>query len=198
MQILKWVSKINVTKRQLLVALVLIYPTIILAQKTVRYDLYVRDTLVNFAGKFKRAIAVNGQIPGTGLGLAIVKKIIEQHGGRINIESEINKGTTVHIGLPVFVSGIDQLVLERRLPVLEKAIKSLTNAPLDQLRGVAHEMGGAISFYTFETEGAKLIDFSHWLEVSPDLREDEIIARRDEMLISLRTTLLKIELGLSH
>lgn len=30
---------------------------------TVRYDLYVRDTLVNYAGKTKKAIAVNGQIP---------------------------------------------------------------------------------------------------------------------------------------
>jgi CopA family copper-resistance protein len=33
------------------------------AQNIVRYDLYVRDTLVNFTGKEKRAIAVNGQIP---------------------------------------------------------------------------------------------------------------------------------------
>ncbi len=33
------------------------------AQKVVRYDLYVKDTLVNFSGKEKRAIAVNGQIP---------------------------------------------------------------------------------------------------------------------------------------
>lgn len=33
------------------------------AQKVVRYDLYVRDTLVNFTGTPKRAIAVNGQIP---------------------------------------------------------------------------------------------------------------------------------------
>lgn len=33
------------------------------AQKVVRYDLHVRDTVVNFSGKEKRAIAVNGQIP---------------------------------------------------------------------------------------------------------------------------------------
>lgn len=31
--------------------------------KTVTYHLYVKDTLVNFTGKIKRAIAVNGQIP---------------------------------------------------------------------------------------------------------------------------------------
>ncbi|MDR7208757.1 multicopper oxidase domain-containing protein [Flavobacterium piscis] len=33
------------------------------AQKVVRYDLYVRDTIVNFSGKEKRALTVNGQIP---------------------------------------------------------------------------------------------------------------------------------------
>ncbi|SHM14445.1 multicopper oxidase domain-containing protein [Flavobacterium chilense] len=33
------------------------------AQKVVRYDLYVRDTIVNFSGKEKRALTVNGKIP---------------------------------------------------------------------------------------------------------------------------------------
>lgn len=33
------------------------------AQQVFRYELYVKDTLVNYAGKEKRAIAVNGQIP---------------------------------------------------------------------------------------------------------------------------------------
>ena len=33
------------------------------AQQVVRYDLTIKDTLVNFTGKTKRAIAVNGQIP---------------------------------------------------------------------------------------------------------------------------------------
>lgn len=31
--------------------------------KTVRYDLYVRETIVNFTDKPKRAITLNGQIP---------------------------------------------------------------------------------------------------------------------------------------
>ncbi|MDP3392513.1 multicopper oxidase family protein [Sediminibacterium sp.] len=35
----------------------------LVAQKRVRYDLFVKDTMVSFAGKTKRAIAVNGQIP---------------------------------------------------------------------------------------------------------------------------------------
>ena len=37
---------------------------------------------------------------GTGLGLAITKAIVEQHGGRILVDSELNKGTRFSITLP--------------------------------------------------------------------------------------------------
>jgi two-component system nitrogen regulation sensor histidine kinase NtrY len=38
---------------------------------------------------------------GTGLGLAIARKNIEDHGGKIQVESKEGKGTTVSITLPV-------------------------------------------------------------------------------------------------
>ena len=147
---------------------------------------------------FRSEGAVLAQIPGTGLGLSIVKKIVEQHGGQIDIESEINNGTTVHVELPVYVRGVNQLIRERRLPVLEKAIESITNAPLEALREVADEMGGAIASYTFKKEGTELINFSKWLAASPNLTEEEISAKRDAILLKLKMTLLKIELGLSN
>ena len=39
----------------------------VLPGKKVRYDLYVKDTIVNFTGKSRRAIAINGSIPGPAL-----------------------------------------------------------------------------------------------------------------------------------
>jgi PAS domain S-box-containing protein len=38
---------------------------------------------------------------GTGLGLAIVKKLIDFHGGAIDVESQVGKGTTFHVFLPI-------------------------------------------------------------------------------------------------
>lgn len=51
--------------------------------------------------KFYRASNVEGDTPGTGLGLAIVKSIIENHQGRIWVDSSPGLGTTFTIVLPV-------------------------------------------------------------------------------------------------
>jgi signal transduction histidine kinase len=38
---------------------------------------------------------------GAGLGLAIVRRIVEDHQGKVTISSEVGKGTTVDVALPV-------------------------------------------------------------------------------------------------
>ncbi|QEC70317.1 copper oxidase [Panacibacter ginsenosidivorans] len=58
--------------------------------KTVHYDLYVKDTTVNFAGKNKRAIAVNGQIPMPTL------TFTEGDTAEILVHNEMDEETSLH------------------------------------------------------------------------------------------------------
>lgn len=60
------------------------------AQKVVRYDLYVKDSIVNFTGKAKRAIAVNGQIPMPTL------TFTEGDTAEIYVHNELNETTSLH------------------------------------------------------------------------------------------------------
>jgi CopA family copper-resistance protein len=58
--------------------------------RTVRYDLHVRDTIVNFSGKEKRAIAVNGQIPMPTL------TFTEGDTAEIHVYNHLKESTSLH------------------------------------------------------------------------------------------------------
>lgn len=60
-----------------------------------------KDDLPKIFGRFYRVYRPGKQIQGTGLGLAIVKEIVVRHDGRIEVESELDKGTTFTIWLPL-------------------------------------------------------------------------------------------------
>ncbi len=60
------------------------------AQKKVRYDLFVRDTVVNFAGKEKKAYSVNGQIPMPEL------HFTEGDTAEIYVHNELQTETSIH------------------------------------------------------------------------------------------------------
>ncbi len=60
---------------------------------------FVRDNGIGIAAKYHETIfglfnKLDANSEGTGVGLALVKRIVEVHGGRIWVESEVGKGTT--------------------------------------------------------------------------------------------------------
>ena len=60
------------------------------AQKVIRYDLYVKDTIVNFTGKSKRAISVNGRIPMPTL------TFTQGDTAEIHVHNELKESTSLH------------------------------------------------------------------------------------------------------
>ena len=83
-------SKKIIYKKLLSIVIVLLLNNQIFAQKVIRYDLFVRDTLVNYTGKIKRAIAVNGQIPMPTL------TFTEGDTAEIYVHNELNEETSMH------------------------------------------------------------------------------------------------------
>jgi len=60
-----------------------------------------KESLSKIFDRFYRVHRPGKQIKGTGLGLAIVKEIVNMHGGRIEVESELDKGSTFTVFLPL-------------------------------------------------------------------------------------------------
>jgi hypothetical protein len=70
--------------------------------------IFVEDNGIGFEQKYSkeifnmfRRLHPGAEFDGTGIGLALCKKITEKHGGTISVKSEVNKGSTFILTLPL-------------------------------------------------------------------------------------------------
>jgi len=81
-----------------------------------------KEALPKIFERFYRIDRPGKQIQGTGLGLAIVHKIVMMHSGRIEVESELTRGTTFTIFLPVDPKSLPDVSSEKMDDVLEHTV----------------------------------------------------------------------------
>ncbi|MGE5351826.1 MAG: response regulator [Syntrophothermus sp.] len=76
-------------------------------QKANKFVFFVKDNGIGIEKDYFDRIFIifqrlhdRGSYPGTGIGLTICKKIVERHGGRMWVESEVDKGSAFFFSLP--------------------------------------------------------------------------------------------------
>ena len=69
------------------------------------YRFHIMDNGIGILPQYQEQIfepfrQLDGRIEGVGMGLALVKRIVEHHGGRLWVESELGKGSTFYFTIP--------------------------------------------------------------------------------------------------
>lgn len=152
--------------------------------RTVRYDLYIADTMVNFSGKSKRAIAVNGQIPMPTL------TFTEGDTAEIYVHNRLKENSSLHwhgLFLPNKMDGVPFLT---QMPIKPGATY-LYKFPIIQHgthwyhshSGLQEQLGMYGSFIMNKREEWDIptipVIISEWLDMKPDEAHRSLHAATD-------------------
>jgi CheY-like chemotaxis protein len=105
--------------------------------------------------RFYRGGAEGSETSGTGLGLSIVKSLIDMHGGRIEVASEMGAGTTFRVWLPRAV-GVDELGPARQALRGKHILVVDDEADIAQL--IADQLGPLEARTTVVASGAEALE----------------------------------------
>ncbi|MDD4202785.1 MAG: ATP-binding protein, partial [Candidatus Omnitrophica bacterium] len=136
-------------------------------------------------GKFQQFEHDAGSIQkGMGLGLYIVKNIIELHGGRVWVESELGKGSTFYFNIPAFATeglainkGIDDKI-NFQSRVGESEFFTLLMLDIENLEDIF------LKIHPDERERVKVL-LKNTINESLERQEDVLLGIKDEKFIIL-------------
>ena len=105
---------------------------------------------------------------GTGIGLALAKELVELHGGEIQVVSELNKGTTFTVLLPV---GSANQQMDQHIEVDQKeSLAALDEFPEDTIDSLYHSQKPKKKFKVEESDESLSNPVLLIVEDNPDLR----------------------------
>jgi PAS domain S-box-containing protein len=119
------------------------------------------DTLARASEPF---FTTKGVGKGTGLGLAMVKGFVEQSGGRILIRSEIGKGTTVELWLPIAENASQRIQAEKEedepINIEPLVVLAVDDDPLVLMnaRAMLEDLGHTVVTATSGAEAIEVLD----------------------------------------
>jgi len=129
-----------------------------IARKAVEKGLYTAEEVAGMSEKDKyNLIMLPGfstaekvtDISGRGVGMDVVKTNLEKIGGQIDIISEINKGTTIRIKLPLTLAIMPSLLVSscnERFALPQVNVSELIRIPASEIQQKIEKIGGADVF----------------------------------------------------
>ncbi|MBC9935012.1 multicopper oxidase domain-containing protein [Chitinophaga qingshengii] len=159
-------------KQLLALLLLLITSHTVFSQKTIRYDLYVGDTMVHYSGKMKHALAINGTIPGPTL------HFTEGDTAEIYVHNTLHEETSIHwhgLILPNEEDGVPYLTTQPikagqthkfRFPIVQNGTYWYHSHTMFQEQS---GMYGAIVFHKRNAapEKEEVVLLSDWTDIHP-------------------------------